>query len=287
MTKTCDNLISRLAQALRAAVKAGEAILNVYDSSFAVELKDDRSPLTAADKRSHEIIVERLNKIPILSEEGKDVPFELRKNWEFFWLVDPLDGTKEFIKRNGEFTVNIALIRRDSPVMGVIFVPVRGLLYFAAKGLGSFRLDLAGWGQDFDSAMHDRENADADWFSRVVSHSTRLKVTQKTSPGESLTIAGSRSHATRALEEFTEKMKGSYAKIKFIPAGSSLKFCLVSEGNADIYPRFGPTMEWDTAAGHCIVNESGGEVISADNGISLVYNKPDMRNPSFICRRRD
>jgi 3'(2'), 5'-bisphosphate nucleotidase len=287
MTKIPDNLISRLAQALRAAVNAGEAILNVYDSSFAVELKDDRSPLTAADKRSHEIIVERLNKIPILSEEGKDVPFELRKNWEFFWLVDPLDGTKEFIKRNGEFTVNIALIRRDSPVMGVIFVPVRGLLYFAAEGLGSFRLDLSRWVQDFDSAAHNQESADADWFSRVVSHSTRLKVTKKTSPGGSLTIAGSRSHPTRELEEFTEKMKGSYAEIRFIPAGSSLKFCMVSEGNADIYPRFGPTMEWDTAAGHCIVNESGGEVISAASGTSLVYNKPDLRNPSFICRRKD
>jgi 3'(2'), 5'-bisphosphate nucleotidase len=287
MTKISDNLISRLAQALRAAVNAGEAILNVYDSSFAVELKDDRSPLTAADRRSHKIIVERLNEIPILSEEGKDVPFELRKNWEFFWLVDPLDGTKEFVKRNGEFTVNIALIRRDSPVMGVIFVPVRGLLYFAAEGLGSFRLDLAGWGQDFDSTAHNQESADVDWFSRVVGHSTRLEITKKTSPGGSLTIAGSRSHATRELEEFTEKMKGSYAEIRFIPAGSSLKFCMVSEGNADIYPRFGPTMEWDTAAGHCIVNESGGEVISAASGTSLVYNKPDLRNPSFICRRKD
>lgn len=286
--KNSKNLIPPLAQALRAACAAGKAILEVYDSAFSVELKDDRSPLTAADKKSHEIIVRHLNKIPVLSEEGKDVPFEVRKNWEYFWLVDPLDGTKEFIKKNGEFTVNIALVRRDSPVMGVILVPVRGLLYFAAKGLGSFRLDLSGWDEDFALSLNHQESADEeDWVKRAISHSTSLRVAQKSRANGSLTIAGSRSHATRELQEFMEEMKKSYAEIKFIPAGSSLKFCLVSEGNADMYPRFGPTMEWDTAAGHCIVNESGGEVISTVSGTSLVYNKPDLRNPSFICRGKD
>ncbi len=237
--------------------KAGREILEVYHSPFAVEHKDDNSPLTAADRRSHDIITATLREhypFPVLSEEGKDTPFEERKNWEYFWLVDPLDGTKEFIKRNGEFTVNIALIHQNTPVMGVIYVPVTGVLYHAVKGQGCYKI----------------ENDSAE----------KLQVKCTT---QRLIIVGSRSHVTGELEEFIRGMKKKHGDVVFLSAGSSLKLCLVAEGKADIYPRLGPTMEWDTAAGQIIVEEAGGRVVEHKSDGTLKYNKENLLNAHFIA----
>jgi 3'(2'), 5'-bisphosphate nucleotidase len=255
-----DNLLT---QAVDAAREAGKAVMEVYASHFSVELKEDKSPLTLADKRSHEIIVQRLSRVkggplPVLSEEGKVIPYGVRKGWEYFWLVDPLDGTKEFIKRNGEFTVNIALIRGHRPVLGVIFVPVTEALYFAYEGSGAYR-EIQG------RKVKLPEQQTRDRFS----------------------VAGSRSHATEELAMFVEEMKRKYGEINFISAGSSLKFCLVAEGKADVYPRFGPTMEWDTAAGQAIAEQSGVSVVAMDTKRPLLYNKQSLLNPWFMVSRID
>lgn len=237
--------------------EAGKAILNIYNSDFAVEEKSDHSPLTMADKKSHDILCGHLKKVypfPVLSEEGKHIPYEERKSWEHFWLVDPLDGTKEFIKRNGEFTVNIALVHRAIPVLGIIYVPVSDVLYYAVHGEGSYRIDHGS--------------------------TERLPITAHK---DRITIAGSRSHGTREYEEYTRGIRNKYGNIAFISAGSSLKFCLVAEGTADIYPRLGPTMEWDTAAGQAIVEEGGGRVVLLENGRQLEYNKVSLVNPYFIA----
>lgn len=254
MTSQERNLYLKLLEhAAAAAREAGNAILDVYNTDFDVERKEDNSPLTKADKRSHEIIVARLSDVdgivfPVLSEEGRDIPYEVRKDWDYFWLVDPLDGTKEFVKRNGEFTVNIALVRRDRPVLGVIYLPVKGMLYYGSVSNGVFREDGG-----------KRE---------------RLPLKQRP---ERFTVAGSRSHGSGKLESFIAALKVRYSEIDVISAGSALKFCLVAEGRADVYPRFGPTMEWDTAAGHIIVEESGGAVSK-----SLTYNKPSLLNGDFL-----
>jgi len=256
---------------LRISHDAGTAILEVYGSDFAVEHKDDRSPLTLADRRSHEVIVKGLTglegmHIPILSEEGKSMPFEERRGWELFWLVDPLDGTKEFVKRNGEFTVNIALIRNGRPVLGVIYIPVRGLFYFGAQELGSFRLPA--------SSFDDCASIDA-----VVSQAKRLP---DAAPASRFTVAGSRSHMSPETEAYINGLRKQHRDIDFITAGSSLKFCLVAEGRAQVYPRFAPTMEWDTGAGQAIVEHAGGEVIATASGKSLRYNKENLLNPHFL-----
>lgn len=283
--------------ALLAAKGAGEAILEVYDSDFAVEHKDDDSPLTLADKRSHEIITHNLKKpihannskhaihghtLSILSEEGRDIPYDERKRWEYFWLVDPLDGTKEFIKRNGEFTVNIALIHKDSPVLGCIYIPVQDTFYFAAVSLGSYKLansrivtDDLSMKELIDKSQKLPINTNA---RKSVSHDNQ-SVTKKNTP---LIIVGSRSHATKELSEYVDKIKERYGEVEFISAGSSLKFCLVAEGKADIYPRFGPTMEWDTAAGQAIVEQAKGSVVDIQTKESLKYNKNNLLNPFFI-----
>jgi 3'(2'), 5'-bisphosphate nucleotidase len=286
-----NEMASCLSIALHAAAEAGDAIMEIYGSAFSVEFKDDRSPLTLADRRSHEIIAGRLREgpegcatNPVLSEEGREIPFEERRRWKDFWLIDPLDGTKEFIKRNGEFTVNIALIRGHAPVMGVVFVPAKGMFYFAAEGLGARRMDAAAFGAlDLDSGDPDSR------LETVLKSSVALPLEEGKGPNASgspkagLTIAGSRSHASEALNDFLEEMKGQYGDVQFISAGSSLKFCLVAEGKADIYPRFGPTMEWDSAAGQCIVEQAGGKVFSMEDGLPLAYNRSDLRNPFFVC----
>ena len=254
INSSMDVLIEHAVAAARAA---GQAIMEVYDSDFTVEHKDDRSPLTLADKRSHDIIQDRLSAIanwtlPILSEEGRTIGYEERLKWESFWLVDPLDGTKEFIKRNGEFTVNIALIHRGRPVLGIISVPVSGLLYYAADGKGAYR---------------EKQG--------VIKKLPLLNSRQR------FTIVGSRSHATPEQEAFIDKMREKHGEVDFLSAGSSLKFCLVAEGKADVYPRLGPTMEWDTAAGQVIVEQSGGSVTDFRSGNPLVYNKEILLNPMF------
>lgn len=262
-----------LLTAVVAAKKAGVAILEVYNSDFAVELKGDKSPLTLADKRAHEVISRELSRLayPILSEEGKNIPYEERKGWEYFWMVDPLDGTKEFIKRNGEFTVNIALIHNTRPVLGVVFVPVKDALYYAAEGIGAYKLEDA---DGPDNAVS---------LDALTVKSRRLPLAD--GPKRRFTVVASRSHMSKETEDHLNELRKKHGEIDVISAGSSLKFCLVAEGLADEYPRFGPTMEWDTAAGHVLLDSSGGSVIECKTIAPLQYNKGDLLNPSFIASR--
>ena len=237
------------------AKEASSKILEIYESDFAIEHKDDKSPLTAADMASHETICSKLAEltpdIPVLSEESADLPFTTRQKWQTYWLVDPLDGTREFIKRNGEFTVNIALIDHHEPVIGVVHVPVTDVTYFASKGDGAHKQTDNGQPQKIQ--------------------------TRKTNP-ERLTVAGSRSHGSERQQKFF----GNLGDIKIFAIGSSLKFCLVAEGVVDIYPRFGPTSEWDTAAAQCIVEEAGG-IVADENLNPLKYNmKESLINPDFL-----
>lgn len=259
---------------IAASLKAGEEILKVYKTDFSVEKKEDRSPLTLADKNSHKIISEILaaTGIPVLSEEGRDIPFSERKKWERLWIVDPLDGTKEFVKRNGEFTVNIALAENRLPVLGIIYVPVTGILYFAAEGLGAFRVPESALNPFFSEFS-------ASSFDELLRFSQKLPLQN---PPDKCTIVASRSHLTKETEDFIREMKKKYGEVEIISAGSSLKFCLVAEGRASVYPRFGPTMEWDTAAGQAIVGGVGKKLIDLRTGTTLMYNKEDLRNGWFV-----
>jgi 3'(2'), 5'-bisphosphate nucleotidase len=260
-----------LSAAIRAVIEAGREILAVYETDFGVEKKSDDSPLTLADQRAHETIAKALKPLglPLLSEEGRDIPFEERKQWPRFWLVDPLDGTKEFVRRNGEFTVNIALIEDHRPVMGVVYVPVRDSLYFAANGVGAFKLEQAG---QFPLT-----------FKALLAAAARLPLADL--PPRIYTVVGSRSHATADLEHYIEQLRATKGELDFVSAGSSLKFCLVAEGKADIYPRLGPTMEWDTAAGQVVAQCAGARVVDHETGKELAYNKESLLNPWFIVER--
>ena len=253
-----NTLQELLKVAIRAAEVASDKILEVYNSSdFQVNLKDDQSPLTLADKKSHEAIEALLRDtgIPILSEEGKSIPYDMRKEWEYFWLIDPLDGTKEFIKRSGEFTVNIALIEGQTPILGVVAVPVTRDVYYASRGAGAYLKR-----PDFISPISKRTPAD---LSR-----------------KGLRIVASRSHMNEETEVFIQKLDSP----ELISAGSCLKFMLLVTGNADVYPRFAPTMEWDTAAAHAVVQEAGLTVVETTTQAPLVYNKENLLNPYFMCR---
>ena len=238
------------------AREAGQKIMEVYATDFEVRNKTDRSPLTRADMASHEVICDGLAgltpDIPVLSEEAAHLPYSTRKTWDQYWLVDPLDGTREFIKRNGEFTVNIALIRNHYPVLGIIYVPVKRLCYYAVKNEGAYK----------------KGNGEA---------AVRLRT--KTSRAGSLVAAGSRSHGGKRQQAFFRKLGNN---VEAISIGSSLKFCLVAEGIVDIHTRFGPTSEWDTAAGQCIVEEAGGRVTDMEFS-RLRYNAKDsLLNPDFL-----
>ena len=278
---------------IKAALEAGQAILDVYHSAdFKVEKKDDKSPLTLADRRAHDVIMQHLSRfdIPILSEEGKDISHDERKSWERFWLVDPLDGTKEFIKKNGEFTVNIAMIANNRPVAGVVFVPDKDILYFAWQESGSYKVDIKQLDEQLSAKLVNNignidlpETESADLLSALIDRSAKLPINQ--SADRPYTIAGSRSHATPELEAFVEEKRKEYGDVEFISAGSSLKLCLVAEGQADIYPRTGPTMEWDTGAGQAIVECSGGKVLQYDTDQPLLYNKENLLNPWFVVVR--
>jgi 3'(2'), 5'-bisphosphate nucleotidase len=278
-----------LLAAIRAAKAAGDAILTVYRSDFAVEYKEDRSPLTLADRRAHSIIKEHLSEeglrgIPLLSEEGKSIPYKVRRGWAHFWLVDPLDGTKEFVKRRDEFTVNIALIRAGKPIVGVVLLPAKDLLYFAMEKLGSFKIKrpeaVRAIGQGLNAGS-SRES-----LLEELLHSAQPLPLLRAGCAEQdrLTVIGSRSHGTEALDDFVRKAEKRFKEVKLISAGSALKFALVAEGKSDLYPRFGPTMEWDTAAGQCLVEQSGGTVLEIGEQVPLAYNKKDLLNPYFICR---
>ncbi len=279
------NLKPYILRSIQAAITAGNAISAVYRSEdFGVEYKSDKSPLTIADQKSHEIITGALSEydLPILSEEGKDMPYAQRKNWERFWLVDPLDGTKEFIKRNGEFTVNIALIENRRPVLGTIFVPDRHTLYFAAHDVGAYKLE-DGPLKDLQSAAADSDEEADTLLDQIVKRSTRLPVQHPRDAA--LTIVGSRSHKTAELEAYVAEKRKAFGDVAFISAGSSLKICLVAEGKADIYPRLGPTMEWDTAAGQAIAEAAGAGVYEYDTPKPLIYNKENLLNPWFIVQK--
>jgi 3'(2'), 5'-bisphosphate nucleotidase len=272
-----------LLKAIEASIQAGQAILDVYHSDFSVEYKTDSSPLTLADRRSHEVIVKQLSEfdIPILSEEGKNMPYADRKSWDRLWIVDPLDGTKEFVKRNGEFTVNIALVENHKPLLGVIFVPDKSALFFAASGSGAYKLEKKFTAEEFDSSQGLETTEDR--LNEFLDRADRLPV--NLSPLPIYTIVGSRSHQTPELKTYIEEKRRELGDIEFIAAGSSQKFCVVAEGRANVYPRLGPTMEWDTAAGQAIAENAGATVVRHDNGEPLTYNKEDLYNPYFIVQR--
>ncbi|HRD53461.1 MAG TPA: 3'(2'),5'-bisphosphate nucleotidase CysQ [Flavobacteriales bacterium] len=263
--------------AIAAALEAGREILAVYDTAFTAELKADSSPLTEADKRAHDAIVRALARtgLPILSEEGAQIPMEERQAWVHYWLVDPLDGTKEFIKRNGEFTVNIALMEKDRepsgplgaavPIAGVLYAPVKDVLYFAWQGGGAHRQQSA-----------TRFAGDA--YERALS-AERLPVQHNRS---AFTIVASRSHPSPETEAFIARMEKKHGQVALTSMGSALKMCLVAEGAADAYPRYAPTMEWDTAAGHAIANEAGKRLIDITTNEPMRYNKASLVNNWFI-----
>jgi len=237
--------------------EAGNAIMQVYKQDFEIEYKQDSSPLALADKKANDIIENGLNQLsvnfPILSEEGREVPYKDRKHWEYFWLVDPLDGTKEFVKKNDEFTVNIALIHKDTPVLGVVYAPALDVCYWAKQGEG---------------ALKDGK--------KLPLKTEKQRKTYK--------IVASRSHISNETQEFINAIDTNKEK-ELILIGSSLKICLVAEGEADIYPRLGPTMEWDTGAAHVIINESGGfiEKYTYTQKSKHTYNKFNLLNDYFVA----
>lgn len=262
-------MTSNLHTAIHAAIAGGYAIMDVYATDFHVENKDDDSPLTMADQNANAVINTFLLKtdIPIISEENKQLDYADRKGWTECWIVDPLDGTKEFVKRNGEFTVNIALVQNGTPILGVIYVPVSKTLYFTDdKGARSFKYVV----EDADYTLED-----------IISNATEISPAEES---ETVMVVGSRSHLNEDTKQFISEIEKKKA-VEIVSKGSSLKFCLVAEGNAHVYPRFAPTMEWDTAAGHAICNAAGVQVIDQNTQQPLQYNKENLLNPYFLVTR--
>lgn len=256
--EVCDAILDEVVQI---ALGAGRKICDVYEQDFDVEEKGNGSPVTQADIAANEYIVSGLKRLdeqyPIVSEEADEtVPYDLRSQWPCFWLVDPLDGTKEFVSRNGEFTVNIALIENGEPVLGVVHVPVSGVTYVGCKLAGAHKIDGSGAITEIRAGNYQ---------------------------GGNVRVVGSRSHASKLLQVFADRFSEQEGSVELISMGSSLKLCLVAEGEADVYPRFGPTSEWDTAAAHAVVNAAGGRVTDMQ-GNDLQYNKRDILNPFFIVR---
>jgi 3'(2'), 5'-bisphosphate nucleotidase len=267
--KDYTNMNTLLKTAITAALEAGKAILDIYNTDdFGVELKGDNSPLTKADIASHNVIMSYLTPttIPVLSEEGKSIPYDNRKDWKQLWIVDPIDGTKEFIKRNGEFTVNIALIEDQKTVLGVIFVPALGELYFSTRADGAFKVSV------------DLENYS---LETIIVQGVKLPMERA---DKTFTIVASRSHMSPETETYVEEMREKHGAINLISKGSSLKLCMVAEGQADCYPRFAPTMEWDTAAGQAICEHAGFEVIDWETQDRMLYNREELLNHWFLVR---
>ncbi|MDA9258144.1 3'(2'),5'-bisphosphate nucleotidase CysQ [Flavobacteriaceae bacterium] len=255
--------------AITAALEAGKAILEIYHSGeFDVEIKGDNSPLTKADTASHNVIMTYLIKtdIPVLSEEGKSIAYEERKDWSQLWIVDPIDGTKEFIKRNGEFTVNIALIENQKTLIGVIFVPVTGELYFSSKDIGAYKVVV------------NLEDYDVD---TLISEGNQLPLERE---DKTFTVVASRSHMSAETEIYVQEMRDIHGEVNLISKGSSLKLCMVAEGTADCYPRFAPTMEWDTAAGQAICEHAGFKVIDWGTKENMLYNRGELLNNWFLVK---
>jgi 3'(2'), 5'-bisphosphate nucleotidase len=254
-----------LITAIKAAIKAGGEIMKVYATDFDVIHKGDNSPLTMADNNANDVINSFLLKtnIPIISEENKQTEYDIRKNWEQCWIVDPLDGTKEFVKRNGEFTVNIALVINGNPLLGVIYVPVSKTLYFTnAVGSKSFKYVV---------------ESETEHPQSILDNATEISPLRNKIPP--IKVVGSRSHLNEDTERFIETIP---EEVEIVSKGSSLKFCLVAEGQAHVYPRFAPTMEWDTAAGHAICQAVGVTVKKTETGKLLKYNKKNLLNPYFL-----
>ena len=251
-----------LLEIVNISVDAGEVILNYYNENVDVIYKDDESPLTKADLASHKIITDSIRKItpdiPILSEE-EFIDWKIRKKWKKYWLIDPLDGTKEFIKKNDEFTVNIALIENNRPILGVIYTPALNELFYSIKNFGSYKI-----------LTKKKLN--------TLKEAKRISINKKKS--NKVKIVGSRSHSNPILDKWVNK---NFNEFDILQKGSSLKFCLIAEGSADIYPRFGPTSEWDIAAGHIILEEAGGKLKSIDNKEILYNEKENILNPEFFA----
>ncbi|HEY0261706.1 MAG TPA: 3'(2'),5'-bisphosphate nucleotidase CysQ [Chitinophagales bacterium] len=256
-----NGVVSFIEKIREIAEKAGEAIIQIYAQDISVEYKSDKSPVTLADQNANEIIVSSLQKhfpeIPIISEESPIVDFSERQNWQRLWLIDPLDGTKEFIKKNGEFTVNIALIENGEPIFGLIYAPALKEMYYGEKNVGSFKLVNGAW-QKIERKKHYSEKG-------VV------------------VVATSRSHQSYEVNTFIKRLLRNNVKVSTCEIGSSLKLCLVAESTADVYPRFGDTMEWDIAAGHAIITFAGGNVFEMGTKNPLRYNKESLKNPHFIA----
>ncbi len=259
--------------ALKAALKAKSEILEVYDNRIDVEIKDDGTPLTLADKNSNNAIVKLLNQsnIPVLSEESSLLPYSRRKDAEYLWLVDPLDGTKEFIKKNGEFTINIGLIHNSEPVIGVTAVPVSNIIYLGWKGEGAFKIKIK---NDFENNLANND------IKSILKNSVKLSVNNKI---DKIVLAASRSHPDEIAGRLIQLLSKEGITASFLKRGSALKFGLIADGTANIYIRGSYSYEWDTASGHALVNAAGGEVISVGDGKPLKYNKPQLKNKAFIA----
>lgn len=289
--------------AITAALEAGKVILEIYErNDFEVQLKEDNSPLTKADIAAHNTIMSYLTatNIPVLSEEGRSIPYSERKDWKQLWIVDPIDGTKEFIKRNGEFTVNIALVENQKPILGVIFVPVSGELFFSTSCPSSSRATSnsnsnsnsisTSNSTSFPSgrratpspgAYKVKVNLSNYSVETLLTEAIKLPVTRE---DNTFTVLASRSHQSEKTREYIEEMRKKEGNIQVITKGSSLKYCMLAEGLAECYPKFGPTMEWDTAAGQAICEQAGVEVIDWDTKETLRYNREELMNGWFIAQ---
>jgi 3'(2'), 5'-bisphosphate nucleotidase len=267
------NYESLLKLAVKAALRAGEEILKVYETDFHVETKSDNTPVTIADKISGRCITSILEEtgIPIISEEESVPEYETRKHWTSLWMVDPLDGTKEYVKRNGEFAVNIALVTNNEPVIGVIYAPVFKDVYFGARGLGSYKITQ----NDVIMELTKKNLPD-----NLFEYARRLPLQ---APPKNYTVVASRSHLSSEINNRIGKFENMYGQVNLINIGSSIKQCWVAEGRAHEYPRFGKTMEWDTAAGQCILEESGNSLIDLDTDKPMRYNKEQMLNNYFVA----
>lgn len=267
-----ENIIQLTDIAIDAALKAGEKIMEIYQGGqFETEYKKDSSPLTLADKAANRMINDILKStgVPILSEENTEILYRIRKDWKAIWMVDPLDGTKEFIKKNGEFTVNIALLENNKPVAGIVYVPVSRILYAGIANSGSYKIEL----QTYQKIS----------MGILIEKGQKLPLTNQST---GLTVVASRSHINKETEEYINLLKREHGDLNVLSAGSSLKICMVAEGKADIYPRFGPTMEWDTAAAHAIASASGCSFVQKDGLQEVMYNKESLLNPWFIVKKK-
>jgi len=269
-----NNLQEQLHLSIRAALLAGDEVMKIYETDFTVDFKADHSPLTEADRRAHDVISRQLaaTGFPVLSEEGKHLPYDQRKKWETLWIVDPVDGTKEFVKRNGEFTVNIALVQEQTPVLGVIWCPVARQLYFGnSQTKEAYRCQLT-------SHLSTDNPSEA-----LRACAERLPILQQRSH---VVVAVSRSHLTHGTQLFINKIKEE-KEVELLSRGSSLKMCMIAEGTADVYPRLAPTSEWDSAAGQAIIEAAGGRVLDYATKTPMIYNKPDLLNPWFVAVAKD